>query len=217
MVSNDNRIQNVINFYTLCNKLKDVVRTGWKDWGVSRDRVESVAEHIYGTQMLAVAIWSEYRYDIDIMRVLSMLALHELEETKIGDLTSFDIDRKSKTILGHNVVEEILKPLLKGDSIKDLIYEFDARLTKEAQFAYFCDKLECDIQCKLYDEEGCVDYHKDLENEARKNECVKQVLEEEKSWSKMWLRFDIDKNKYEGPFLDIAKFVKDNDIKTNKQ
>lgn len=37
----------VIDYYVLCNKLKDVVRTGWKYWNVQRERVESVAEHIF--------------------------------------------------------------------------------------------------------------------------------------------------------------------------
>ena len=81
----------MVKFYVLCNKLKDIVRTGWKNWGVKRERVESIAEHIYGTQMLAIAMWSEYKYDINLTKVLSMLALHELEETKIGDLTLFDM------------------------------------------------------------------------------------------------------------------------------
>ena len=45
-----------------------------------------------------------------------------------------------------------------------LILEFDERKTKEAIFAYHCDKLECDIQCKLYDEEKCVDMNKQQNN-----------------------------------------------------
>lgn len=38
--------QNVLNYYVVCNKLKNVIRTGWKDWKVKRERIESVAEHI---------------------------------------------------------------------------------------------------------------------------------------------------------------------------
>ena len=49
----------VIDFYVLCNKLKNVVRTGWKDWHVNRERVESIAEHVYGVQMLAVSMGAE--------------------------------------------------------------------------------------------------------------------------------------------------------------
>lgn len=44
--------ENVLKFYALCNTLKDIVRTGWKDWNVNRDRIESIAEHIYGVQIL---------------------------------------------------------------------------------------------------------------------------------------------------------------------
>ena len=90
--------QNVINYYVICNKLKNVIRTGWKDWNVNRERLESVAEHIYGVQMLALAMKSEYQYDIDIMKVILMLAIHELGETIIGDLTQFQISKTEKGI-----------------------------------------------------------------------------------------------------------------------
>ena len=64
------KAKTIINFYVLTNKLKNIVRTGWKNWHVNAERVESVAEHIYGTQMLALAIHSEYQYDIDIKKVI---------------------------------------------------------------------------------------------------------------------------------------------------
>lgn len=73
------KAENVVKFYVLCNKLKNVIRTGWKDWHVNRDRLESVAEHIYSVQMLAIAMNSEYKYDVDIFKVIMMLAVHELE------------------------------------------------------------------------------------------------------------------------------------------
>lgn len=60
--------QSVVEFYVLCNKLKYIIRTGWLEWNIKSDRLESVAEHIYGTQMLAIAMWSEYHYDIDIKK-----------------------------------------------------------------------------------------------------------------------------------------------------
>ena len=77
--------ENVIRYYVLCNKLKNVIRTGWKDWHVDRERIESVAEHIFGVQMLAIAMNSEYEYNVDISKVIMMLAVHELEEILIGD------------------------------------------------------------------------------------------------------------------------------------
>lgn len=90
------RAKNVLKYYVFCNTLKDVVRTGWKDWKVKRERLESIAEHIYGVQMLAIAMKSEYDYDVNIEKVLKMLAVHETEEIVIGDLTFFDINREEK-------------------------------------------------------------------------------------------------------------------------
>ena len=71
--------ENVVRFYVLCNKLKNIIRTGWTDWRVNRDRIESVAEHVYSVQMLALAMKSQYQYDINIEKVIKMLAIHELE------------------------------------------------------------------------------------------------------------------------------------------
>ena len=47
----DNKIKNAITFYVLCNRLKDLIRKGPLTWNVNRERIESVAEHIYGVQM----------------------------------------------------------------------------------------------------------------------------------------------------------------------
>ena len=57
------KIQNIIYFYVLASTLKDKIRRGWKIWHIERERVESVAEHIYGTCMLAIAIDSEYDFN----------------------------------------------------------------------------------------------------------------------------------------------------------
>ena len=57
---------------------------------------------------------------------------------------------------GEIKIEEILKDMLTKEEIKSLILEFDEGKTEEARFAYHCDKLECDIQCKLYDEEKSI-------------------------------------------------------------
>lgn len=180
--------QNVINYYVICNRLKNVIRTGWKNWNVQRERIESVAEHIFGVQMLAIAMKSEYKYDIDIMKVIFMLAIHELGETVIGDLTQFEISKDEKEKLEHEAVHRILGGLLDGNQIEALFLEFDSHNTKESMFAYQCDKLECDLQSKLYDEEGCVDLNNQEGNVTMKNARVQELLKTGASWSTMWLQ-----------------------------
>lgn len=83
----ENKIKNLLQFYLLATELKDKIRSGWKVWNIDRQRVESVAEHIYGTCILAISIDSQFKLDIDLYKVIIMLVLHEIEEIKIGDLT----------------------------------------------------------------------------------------------------------------------------------
>lgn len=208
--------EKVINYYVLCNKLKDVIRTGWQDWKVKRDRIESVAEHIYGVEMLAIAMKSEFQYDVDIMKVIFMIAIHELGETVIGDLTQFQITKEEKEKIEHEAVHQILKDLLDGEQIENLFLEFDAHETKEALFAYQCDKLECDLQCKLYDEEKLVDLNNQEGNKTINDSKVKNLLLEDKSWSEMWLQYGQKSYPYDDNFISVSNYAMHNLIKKKK-
>ena len=203
----------VITYYVLCNKLKNVIRTGWKDWSVQRERLESVAEHIFGVQMLAIAMKSEYNYNVDILKVIMMIAIHKLWETVIGDLTEFQISREEKEKIEHEAVHKILKDLVDGENIEKLFLEFDSHKTKEANFAYQCDKLECDLQCKLYDEEWCVDLNKQQSCNAIENERVQKLLKENKTWSEMWLQYDKEVIPYDENFKAIINYALDNTLR----
>lgn len=208
--------QNVIEYYVLCNKLKNIIRTGWLDWKVKRKRIESVAEHIYGTQMLALAIYSEYKYEIDIKKVILMLALHELEEIKIGDLTPFQITKEEKKKIGKKAVKDIIKNLNIKEDIDKIIDEFDERITKEALFAHHIDKLECDLQCKLYDEENCVDLNNQEGNTTYYDKEVQEYVKNNDSWSKMWLNFDKKRYNYDENFISILNYALENNIKNEE-
>lgn len=197
--------ENVIKYYVLCNKLKTLVRTGWKNWKVKTQRVESVAEHIYGTQMLAIAMKSEYGYDVDMDKVLKMLAVHETEEILIGDLTLFDISKEQKNKIGHAAVEKIFSSLIGSQEYKQLIFEFDQRTTKEARFAYYCDKLEADLQARVYDLNGGVNVAEAKQNEIYlNNEEVKSLIDSGLSWGQMWIKFDQNRYGYDENFKAVS-------------
>lgn len=209
---NDNRVRNVLGFYVLCNRLKDVVRTGWKAWNVERERLESVAEHIYSTQMLAIAMHKEFDYDLDLEKIIYMLAVHELEEIVIGDLTLFDITPEEKEKRGREAVKEVLCNLSNSLDVEALTVEFSKKNTPEALFAYYCDKLDCDIQAKLYDEEKCVDFNNQENNPYISIDRVAKLMKENKTWSEAWIETDRKIYSKDDNFLSVLDYIKSNNL-----
>lgn len=119
------KIKNATNFYLLAITLKERIRTGCNYWNVTAKRRESIAEHSFGT---------------------CMLAIHELEEIIIGDITPFDgVSEKEKIAMGRKAVANVLEGLSTKDEYIALTEEFNARKTADAKFAHLCDKLEFDI------------------------------------------------------------------------
>jgi 5'-deoxynucleotidase YfbR-like HD superfamily hydrolase len=190
--------ESIIKYYILIAKLKDLIRSGWIKNEIQRKRVESVAEHIYSTENLAIAMYLTYKFyyesiGVKLERVILMLAVHELEEIIIGDIPLYakiDFNKKEE---GHKAVEKILNNLLNSEQIKNLVFEFDERETPDAKFAYHCDKMDCDIQAKLYDEEKCFE-PKDL------------------SFSANWLNSDIKHYNDDTNFMKVFEYVKNNKI-----
>lgn len=208
------KIKNMLQFYLMATQLKDKIRRGWELWNIDRKRVESVAEHIYGTCILAISIDSEFDLNIDIYKVVMMLVLHEIEEVKIGDLTPFDkVTKEEKRKMGKQAVQEILNSLSKKADYIELIEEFEEMKTRESIFAKMCDKLEADIQCKLYCEEKSIDINKkENAHYLVENERIQKLLANgEKTLSDFFIENDrpIYKEKI---FEDIADFVKKNDL-----
>ena len=208
----DDKTKNTIKFYVLCNKLKDLIRKGPLTWNVKRERIESVAEHIYGVQMLAISIYFQFNYKLDLNKVIFMLAIHELEEIKIGDLAFYETTRVDKLINGRKATEYILENFSGKEEILNLLDEYNERKTEEAIFAYHCDKLECDIQMKLYDQEGCFDLNNQTKNPIINLSSVRKVLDSEKNISNAWIEFDRDKYENDPIFIDIINWLKDNKI-----
>ena len=205
-------IANLVKFYTLCNKLKDIVRKGPLVWNANRERIESVAEHIYGVQMLAISIYYQLQYKLDINKVIFMLVIHELEEIEIGDVVFYEMTQEEKAIKKKEAINHILKAFLGKDEITAIYNEYNERKTDEALFAYHCNKLECDIQIKLYDQEGCFDLNNQPHNPIINNPNIKKLLDSEKNISNAWIEFDRKKYEDDENFIKIIEYLKENEI-----
>ena len=206
---------NIIDFYMFTNILKNKLRTGWVEIEISKERKESIAEHIYGTLMLAIAIDSEYKLDLDMYKVLKMISLHELEEILMPDYTirsNITIEEKRKK--GSICVEKIVSGLLKKDEIINLLDEFNERKSKEAKFCYMIDKIECDFQAKLYDLEGVMDFEKSKEDLEYYGDRKDEINNNSKCASDFWIEYDRVRYQDNKIFKSLIDDIKN--IDTNK-
>lgn len=212
------KLNKVLDFYLLTNTLKDKIRSGVELWHVSKDRLESVAEHVYGVCMLAIALDSEYDFKIDIKKSILMLAIHELEECYIGDLTPFDnITREEKIEKGELAVSEILSGLVKKEEYLNLTKEYNAKLSNEAIFASNCDKLEMLLQMKIYEENGYSNLYQEENKHLLEKIWIQELIKNGAS-SISDLFFDYHINSFEDSkaFKDIAIYSKNNPITKRK-
>lgn len=205
----DNVNQNILKFYIQTNKLKNKLRSGYVDIGISKERLESIAEHVYGCLMLAIAIVSEYELDLDILKVFKMLALHELEETVIPDYNIRDnISEEEHIKQGLKAVEEITEGLINQEEIIALIKEFDYKQTKEAKFCYMIDKLEADFQIKLYDLENTLSWENAQEDLKYYGNKAAEIEAKAKTPSDYWILNDYDIFKNDSIFQSLVEDIR---------
>jgi len=209
----EGNLWSAMRFYFLATQLKYKIRSGWDEthWNVNKERIESVAEHIYGTCILALSIWSEYELSINIDVVIKMLVLHEIGEVLIGDITPFDnITPEEKMSREHKAISDILGDLVKRDEFYALLIEFDEHKTRESVFAYYCDKLEADLQCKAYLDMGCHRDFSDLPNNVvLKSDKIQEIIEHGGK-NAFDCFYEFDKPRYEDSeiFSSILEFIR---------
>ena len=184
------KIKNIILFSMFTNSLKYKIRTGWKDVRVS-GRKESVAEHVYGTLMLAQVIMDQYDLKLDRAKVYEILMNHEIEEILMPDYSiRAKITRREKIAQGKKSVNQATRMLNRQKEIENLLDEFNERETPEAKFCYLIDKMECDFQAKIYDLRGSMSYQRMYDDSLRYGSKKDSIRKESKTASDFWLEYD---------------------------
>jgi len=209
-VSGDQKVDNVIQFYLLACRLKNLIRSGWGLYRVSAPRLESVAEHIFGTQMLAIGMALEFGYRVDLRKVLMMLAIHELGEVFVGDITIEDeVSKKEKSRKEMDSLERVLGDLASKEEIRGLFLEYEKGESDEAKFAKQIDKLEADLQVRIYDDGGFIEIP--TEEQGVRGEIIQEYYGR-RGWKRVaeaWVDYDLSHAGYDETFRKVAETARD--------
>lgn len=198
-------MDNVLRFYLLSTTLKEKIRTGANLWNVHSSRRESIAEHIYGTCILAIAMDSEYKLDINLEKVIKMLVIHELEEVIIGDITPFDkVSKEELEEQARNAVIKVLGDLAKKEEYLALTDEFNEKKTKDAKFAFMVDKMEFILQMIKLTNQGKIVLGDNTSELILNSDKIKMLLENGATNAEdIFYLYDRDKFKDSAEFSEL--------------
>lgn len=131
-----------IEFIKEIDKLKYIQR---KTKLINSDRHENDAEHSWHLAMMSIILANHANSNIDLLKVLKMVLIHDIVEIDAGDTFIYD-SQKNHT----NTAEELkaakrifgILPEAQADELVSIWIEFEEGISEEAKFARCIDRLE---------------------------------------------------------------------------
>ncbi len=143
----------ILDFFKTAANLKKISRQGWID-KLTLDNPESVADHSYSMAVMSMVISDLENYNFE--KILKMVLLHDLAESKIGDHTPKQLSKKKKNKLENNAFNEIIKDLpgLIKSQYLQIWQEYQKNSSPESKIVHQIDRLEMALQAKIYENDG---------------------------------------------------------------
>jgi putative hydrolase of HD superfamily len=137
------RLAQQIEFIVEVDKLKEIFR---QTINTQSRRPENDAEHSWAL-CLCVIVLAEHANtpNLDVLRVLKMVIIHDLVEIDAGDTFAYDTARMAHQHKREAIAADRIFGLLPPDQARDfraLWDEFEAKTTPEAKFAAAVDRFQ---------------------------------------------------------------------------
>ena len=184
-------MRNIANLLFKAKILKDIPRSGYHFLGAGK---ESVAEHSFSISFIAF-VMSQMEPNIDALKLIAMCLVHDLLEAKTGDLNY--VQKKYVTADENKAVEDISRDLPFGQSLADLIHEFNKGQSVEAKLARDADQLALILDLKALSDIGYYPPKKWLPYALKRMETktgqdiAESVMKTE--WDSWWFNKFVDK------------------------
>lgn len=108
-------------------------------------RKENDAEHAWHMAVMTILLSEYANREIDVLKTVTMLLIHDLVEIDAGDTYAYDENaKKTQKMREQKAAERIygMLPSDQGNKWKEMWEEFEAGLTPEAAFARTMDNLQ---------------------------------------------------------------------------
>lgn len=138
----EERLKQQMDFLLEVDKLKFINRQTYLSDGTRR---ENDAEHSWHLALMAVLLFEHADEEVDLLKVITMVLIHDLVEIDAGDTYAYDeAGKQTQRIREEKAADRIFAMLPKdqGEKFRALWEEFDAYETPEAKFAHVCDNVQ---------------------------------------------------------------------------
>ena len=136
------RLARQMDFCREVDKEKEVFRQSFL---CSGSRRENDAEHAWHMTLMAMILQEYSNEDVDLLKVIEMLVIHDIVEIDAGDTYAYDAEGLKTQKEREDKAKERIFSLLPEDQKKELIAlfdEFEDYETMESKFAHSMDNLQ---------------------------------------------------------------------------
>ncbi len=136
------RLEKQMEFILELDKIKSITR---QTYLANTTRKENDAEHSWHLAIMAIILEEYFDKDINLLKVIKMVLIHDIVEIDAGDTFCYDIKANEDKLLREQKAAERIYNILPENQAKEyklLWYEFEEGQTKEAIFANILDRLQ---------------------------------------------------------------------------
>ncbi len=137
------RLARQVGFIVEADRLKEIFR---QTVLINSRRPENDAEHSWHLCLIVITLAEHANVpDLDVLRVLKMLIVHDLVEIDAGDTFAYDTEAMANQHARESVAADRIFGLLPLDQAREfraLWDEFEAHKTPEARFAAAVDRFQ---------------------------------------------------------------------------
>lgn len=176
---NFERWEKQLRFIIEVDKLKTIYRRTSLICDV--ERFENDAEHTWHLTLIALILF-EYVDDgenVDLLRVLKMLIVHDLVEIDAGDTYCYDKSaNQDKAQREHDAADRIFS-ILPDDQRKEMFYlwnEYEEQKTSEAKYAVAIDRIQPLLHIYYTQGSTWIKHGINLEQELKRNEILRDTI-----------------------------------------
>ena len=138
----DERLKKIFDFILEIDKEKEIFR---QTYLADASRKENDSEHAWHMAIMTVLLSEYANEEIDVLKTVTMLLIHDLVEIDAGDTYAYDEEAKKTQAAREKAAADRIFSLLPDDlavKFRSLFDEFEARESKEAKFARTMDNIQ---------------------------------------------------------------------------